>query len=171
MTLRNMILPFVAAGLLFGCGQADSAKPKNDPSSTTSSQGGDATDPHEAHLTEKDIENLRKQNETYAEAIDHIRSYRDTIRDETTGGNPDKAHQPLDKLDYVLQWLPEIAQKSGIPKSKWEEVNTTGQKLRDLFNKIHANIDAGKESDYKAVADEIDSSIESIAAIKPSEEQ
>ncbi len=170
---RNVFVAMLAASLAIGCGQADSEKPKDAKTSTTDStpHDGEEVDPHDVPLTEAEIEQLRKDNATYAEAIAHIQSYRDTIRDETTDGSPAKAHRSLDNLDLVLEWLPEIAQQSGVPKSNWEEVNTAAQNLRDLFNKVHANIDAGNDPDYPAVADEIDSSVEVIAAIKPSDDQ
>ena len=70
-----------------------------------------------------------------------------------------------DELDFVLDWLPEIAQDIDIPKEEWEEINTTSRELRDSFNKVHANIDEGKEPDYAAVDDEIDAAIERLDAI------
>jgi len=123
--------------------------------------GAPAHDPHDVPITADDVERPKD----YADAIVRIKSYRDKIETETTTGTPSLAHRSLDELDYVLQWLPEIAQENDIPKEKWEEINTTSRALRDSFNEVHSNIDAGKEPDYAAVDDEIDSAIAKLDAV------
>ena len=79
---------------------------------------------------------------------------------------PAHAHRALDKLDYVLGWLPEIAQNSNVPREQWQTVGEDSQKLRDLFNQVHANIDEGRDPDYASVAEEIDAAVERLAAIQ-----
>lgn len=174
MNLQNVMLKqtlalLLCAGLLAGCGQSGPDESTDGSQTTTGEQqpAAEGHDPHDVPLTEEEKVQLRKDNENYADAVAHIQSYRDTIRTETTGGNPAKAHRALDNLDLVLEWLPEIAQNSGVPKSNWEEVNTTAQKLRDLLNAVHANIDDGKDPDYASVAAEIDQGVDALAAIKP----
>lgn len=126
-----------------------------------------AADPHDVPLTEQEIARLKKDTAKYEDAIQHIKDYQKTIKEEATGGEPAKAHRALDNLDVVLERLPEAAQNSGVPKEKWQEVNETAQKLRDLFNKVHANIDAGEDPNYDAVADEIDQGIKTLSSIQP----
>lgn len=130
----------------------------------TADTGAPAHDPHDVPITAEDVERPKD----FADAVTRIESYRDKIKTETTTGTPSLAHRSLDELDYVLQWLPEIAQESDIPKEKWEEVNTTARELRDSFNKVHSNIDAGKEPDYAAVDEEIDAAIERLDAVDAS---
>jgi hypothetical protein len=120
-----------------------------------------AHDPNDVPITADDVE----RPEDYADAIVRIKSYRDKIKTETTTGTPALAHRSLDELDYVLQWLPEIAQEGDIPKEKWEEINTTARALRDSFNKVHTNIDAGEAPDYAAVDEEIDAAVDQLDAI------
>lgn len=141
-----------------GCGGgADTPEAKN----------GDAaqSDPHDVPLTDEEIAALKEENSKYQDAIASIKQYRDTIKQECEAGHPAKAHRPLDNLDVVLEHLPKAAQNSEIPKEKWEDVNTTSQKLRDLFNQVHANIDGGKEPDYASVADEVDAAIAKLEGI------
>ena len=74
------------------------------------------------------------------------------------------AHWTL--LINVLQWLPDIAQTSKVPKDHWQAIGENTQALRDAFNVLHANIDAGKEPGYETVAAEIKVAVETLAAIK-----
>lgn len=125
-------------------------------------------DPHDIPPTEEEIQTLRDKVSTYDAAVQQIQDYRDTIREETTAGEPAKAHRSLDMLDYVLQWLPEIAQDSNVPREQWETIGENAQTLRDLFNEVHARIDAGEDPDYAAVGDQVEQAIDELAAIDTS---
>ncbi len=82
--------------------------------------------------------------------------------------NPFKAHRALDELDKVLEWLPEIASQSGVAKDNWETVTTNSQELRELFNKVHNNLDNKQPPDYAAVASGIGERITKLDGITPS---
>jgi len=165
--LNPALVLLSTACLLAGCGQAEPDAAANGNQAAGEAQAAEAQDLHDVPLTEEEKTQLRADNESYADAVAHIQSYRDTIATETAGGNPAEAHRALDNLDLVLEWLPEIAQNSGVAKTSWEEVNTTAQQLRDLFNAVHANIDDGKDPDYGSVTADIDKGVESLTAIKP----
>ena len=155
---------FVGALGLTGCDSKPTppaAAPATGGGAANPAAGAPAADPHDVPITEEDVERPKD----YADAIVRIKSYRDKIKTETTTGTPKFAHRSLDELDYVLQWLPEIAQENDIPKVKWEEINTTSRELRDSFNKVHTNIDAGQKPDYAAVDEEIEAAIEQLDAI------
>lgn len=122
-------------------------------------------DPHDVPMTEAEIEQLKQETATYAAAIDQLKSFRDTIQTETTGGEPAKAHRSLDKADLVLEWLPEIAQNSNVPKESWETIGTNAQKVRDAFNKVHTNIDAGTAPDYAVVQGDVDAGMEALSSV------
>jgi hypothetical protein len=152
-------------GLLAGCGP-----PEPDADSAPRPMAGDQAtaehaDPREVPLTDAEIDQLRQETSTWAAAIDHVESYRDAIRRESTGVEPAKAHRPLDLLDHLLEWLPQIAQANDIPKENWQTIGEKAQELRDLFNEVHANIDAGRKPDYAAVSDRIDAAVAALAAI------
>ncbi|MEX0703344.1 MAG: hypothetical protein WD069_14715 [Planctomycetales bacterium] len=164
------LLPMAAgAAFLAGCGDdsATTGDGKNaTTNSTTTGTPDEHADPHDVPMTEAEIEQLRQETATWDAAIQHVQTFRDTIRTETTGGVPAKAHRSLDKLDYVLRWLPEIAQQSQVPRDQWQTVGENAQQLRDLFDRVHTNIDAGKKPDYEAVAEEIDRNIAALAKIE-----
>lgn len=169
--LQTLCVTLMSISLLAGCG-GDETTEQNKPDGETTGQSNaseNAQDPHDVPLTEEEIAALKDATEKYEDALAHIKDYQKTIETETTGGEPAKAHRALDNLDVVLERLPEAAQNSNVPKEKWQEVNETGQKLRDLFNQVHANIDAGKAPDYKSVAEEIVQGIETLDSIKPAE--
>ena len=143
---------FCLVVVLLGCG-----KTKPD---TASAPVGDSDD---VPISESDV----KMPASFAEALPRIKSYRDTIRGAIEAGTPSKAHRSLDELDIVLSKLPSIAKDSGIPKEKWETVNTTAQELRKLFNQVHSDIDTKREPDYKAVAEPIDHAISILEQVSP----
>jgi hypothetical protein len=120
-----------------------------------------ATENDDVVITEADVQIPA----TYPEALPRIKGYRDTIRAAIEAGTPGKAHRSLDELDIVLDKLPAIAKASGVPQEQWETVNTAAQELRNLFNQVHAAIDAKREPDFKAVAEPIDASIAKLEKV------
>lgn len=150
-------------GIVVGCKDKETEKTTNE---TSKKQNGDHADPHDIPLTDEEIEELKKDTSTWTAAIDRIEKYRNTIQTETTDGTPAKAHRSLDLLDYVLKWLPEIAQKNNVSKDHWETIGKNAQILRDSFDKVHANIDAGKAPDYESAADAIAKAVDALTAIK-----
>jgi hypothetical protein len=154
---RALVSPFVAL-ILAGCGGPE-AEPDAAPPGTAPANA----DPDDVPITETDVQ--RPAN--YGEAISRVEGYRDTIRDEIAAGRPTKAHRALDELDIVLNWLPAIARDSGVPKDRWEAVNTTAQQVRDLFNQVHSRIDAGQDPDYAVIADGVEKSIAGLRAESP----
>lgn len=168
MLMRTFSFPafaIVAIGLIVGCGRTEQADTKAT-MSREQDESSDAYDPHDMPLTAEEIAQLKEETAQYEDAIEHIQQYQRTIQQETTQGKPAKGHRALDNLDVVLERLPAAARDSGVPREKWQEVNETAQKLRDLFNQVHANIDAGTDPNYDAVAAEIEQGIETLAAIE-----
>lgn len=159
-------ISLLALAMLVGCGQQETAT-TNGGASPGGEQSAGAHDPHDVSLTEEEIAQLKADTARYADAIDHIEQYQATIQQETTTGEPAKAHRALDHLDIVLNRLPEAARDSGVPKERWQELNETAQQLRDLFNQVHANIDDGQKPNYEAVAEEINQGIKTLSAIEP----
>jgi hypothetical protein len=162
-TLAMTFLSAFCLATLAGCGDATESINKKPPPGGTPSQHAD---PHDIPLTDEEIDKLRRDTALWPAAIEHVQSFRDTVRTETTKGEPAKAHRTLDLLERLLPWLPEIAQKNNIPKQHWQDIGESAQRLRDLFNKVHDNIDAGQAPDYAAVAEDIDRAVEKLAAIR-----
>ena len=91
---------------------------------------------------------MREETAKFADAVAKVKELRDAVERETKDGlpsNPFEAHQALDKADIIVQWLPEIAQNSGVPKDQWETVTTASGTLRELFDQVHLNIDGKKD--------------------------
>ena len=124
--------------------------------------------PHDAPLTEQQKTQLQEDTKQFSAAVAKIKEFRDATEAETKDGIPDNpytAHQALDQVDLVLQWLPQIGRDSGIAKEHWEQINTTASDLRTLFEKVHQNIDDQKDPDFAAVAAEIDQQLARLEAI------
>ncbi len=162
---------FSLAGLVFlaGCGETNpqpaapptSAAPAPAPQASSTAAG----DPDDVAITEADV----RRPTDFADAVTRIKGYRDSIRDEIAAGRATKAHRALDELDIVLNWLPEVARDSDVPKERWEAVNTTAQRIQELFNKVHSNIDARKDPDYASVSKDLDEAVGRLAEITASQ--
>ena len=161
-----LALSIATLGTLTGCNQS-AEKPAG-------SEGEDDYNPHDVPITEEQKAELREQTAQFADAVAKVKEFRNEVEKETAAGipeNPYKAHQALDKADLLLQWLPEIARNSGVPKEHWVTVNTSANELRTLFEQVHQNIDDKKNPDFAAVADQIDQKIAGLeeVAAQPSE--
>lgn len=175
MTMRlSMTYTALVAVCCFvvGCGGSDST-PSAQPNSAGPAQSaathdhGDGSgphshsdDPHDVKITEADV----KKPSDYKDAVARIKEYRKEIEIKGSSDTPGKAHRPLDELEIVLKWLPGIARDSNVPKSQWETVNTSAQKLRELFEKLHQSIDEKKKPDFAAVAKDLDEAIGKLDA-------
>lgn len=151
-------LGFLLGVVLLGCGEtappSDAQQPANDATAESD----------EVHIHSDDIE----RPVDYASALQRIKSYRDTIRDEIAAGRTGKAHRPLDEAMFVLEWLPEITQESNIPKDKWESVNMSAQKIRSLLDQVHERIDKKQNPDFDSVSEDIGRAIESLESVQQS---
>jgi hypothetical protein len=149
----------IGCAVMSGCSQSNQGQPSTESETPAADAGHDEYDPHDVPLTEEQKDELRAQTAQFPDAVQKIQELRDEIEAETKDGipeNPYKAHQALDKADLLLQWFPEIARDSGVPKEDWEEVNTIANDLRTLFEQVHQNIDNKKNPNFSSVADEVD---------------
>lgn len=162
-TVLHSVLLLAPVLVSAGCGgpATDSATPPPPSSPTTAPAPAGAADLDDQPISEADV----ARPKDYPEALSRIEGYRDTIRDEIAAGRPTKAHRALDELDIVLNWLPSVARDGGVAKDKWEVINTTAQKIRELFNEVHSRIDAKQEPDYASVSAAIDQAIGALRAV------
>lgn len=173
VTVLILTASVVGLGTFAGCnrGNQDAADSASGAATTTETPKDDYN-PHDVPITEEQKTALREEVANFPDAVDRIKQFRDRIEQETKGGipkNPYEAHQALDKSDLVLQWLPEIARGSGVPKEHWEEANTTANELRTLFEKVHQNIDNKLEPDFAGVAAQVDQHIARLTEIAKSQ--
>jgi len=152
-----------------GCGQSDQdAVDSTSSTATTAESPKDDYNPHDVPITEEQKTALRGEVAKFPDAVERIKQFRDRVEQETKDSipkSPYEAHQALDKADLVLQWLPEIARESGVSKGYWEEVNTTANELRTLFETVHQNIDNKLEPDFAGVATQVDQHIARLMEI------
>jgi ABC-type Fe3+-hydroxamate transport system substrate-binding protein len=118
-------------------------------------------DSEDVHITADDVE----RPADFDAGVQRIIAYRDTIRDQIAVGHPGDAHRPLDEATFVLDWMPELARDSGVPKDHWEAANLSTQGIRSLFDQIHAQIDNNEEPDFESVAAGIQEAIDALSSI------
>ncbi len=167
VSYRRSAPVWVTVALFTAIGCEPSSPPAKTPSAAAPSTA--PVDPHDVPLTAAEITKLREDVAKFPDAVARIKSYRETIMAETKDGlpaNPFKAHRALDELDRVLEWLPEIASKS-VAKENWEAVTTASQELRELFNKVHTNLDSKQAPDYASVAAGIDERVGKLEGLAP----
>ncbi|MDC0934823.1 hypothetical protein OAS39_00960 [Pirellulales bacterium] len=125
-----------------------------------------AHEPVDIPMTDEEITALQQSVANYPDALAKIRSLRDLIRDAIAEGDLHKTHRPLDELDAVLDHVPAAARATNVPKSQWETVNTSAQQLRELFNRLHAQIDEEEKGDYAALSGDIDSALTNLENVQ-----
>ena len=159
----------VSLGFMIGCGSQDQAG--NDPDAAQQDEGGNQAgpvDPHDVPITEEQTQQLREETAKLADAVAKVKELRDVVEQETQDGipeNPFEAHQALDKADIITEWLPKIAQDSGVAKEHWETVTTAANVLREAFDTVHLNIDSKVDPDFASVEQQMDSNIAKLEAI------
>ena len=159
----------ISLGLTIGCGQqGKSGGDKNAAKPESSGQKTEAVNPHDMPITEEQKQQLREETAKFGGAVAKVKELRNAVERETKNGipaNPFEAHQALDKADIIVQWLPEVARNSNVPKDKWETVTTAANELREMFDKVHLNIDNKVDPDFASVQQKMDARIAELAAI------
>ena len=170
IALFSMLLTAVLClGLSFGCTKTETA-PEKGSGDGENGAAEEAVDPHDVPITDEQKEQMRQDTAKFADAVDVVTKLSDAVETETKDGipaNPFEAHQALDKLDIVTQWLPEIAKNSGVPKEDWATVTTAANNLREAFDTIHLNIDGKKDPDFAGQKQVIDDSIAQLKSVIP----
>ena len=123
----------------------------------------EAVDPDDVPISIGDVD----MPTTYAAAVERVRGYRDRIRDAVAAKTPNNAHRPLDESEFVLEAMPYLARKDGVPKWKWETVVVAAEDISELFNQVHSAIDDHREPDFAAIAEPIEDAIERLAGVTP----
>jgi len=144
--------------IVSGCSRSDIS---SEDASETQATTALADEAHPPPITAEDVE----RPASFRDAIPRIIGYRDSIRGFIDAGEPHSTHVPLDELDFVLSWLPELAQESDIPRTSWEPINTTAQEIRELFNQVHARLDAEEDANYEEVSENVDRAISRLQQI------
>ena len=173
----NVRFPFVvllnaavlSLGSMIGCGQQGQSGGEQDAIQPDSGgQQAASVDPHDVPITEEQKQQLREETAKFADAVAKVKELRNIVQRETQDGSPENpfdVHQALDRADLVVQWLPEIARDSGVPKEDWEQVTTAANELRELFDKVHLNIDNKADPDFASVQQQMDAKIGELQTV------
>ena len=159
----------LSLSLMTGC--TNTERSGDDPAVPEANGGGEEAVPFDhtdVPITDEQKAEMKKQATTLGGAIAMIKEYRDAVEVETKDGipaNPFEAHQALDKADIVTEWLPQIAMDSGIANEQIMKVTPAARALQEAFDKVHLNIDAGKNPDFASVKDLINAKITELEAI------
>ncbi len=157
-------------GIFAGCGQeSQTPSPRSEGQPADGNGQDQEVDPHDVPLTDQQKEQLREETAKFADAVAKIKELRDTVQRETKAGlpeNPLEVHQALDKADVLVQWLPKIAQDSGIALEFLQETITpAANELRELFDEVHLNIDNKVDPDFASVQQQMDAKIAELEAL------
>ena len=166
-TLLTMVVSSFCC--IAGCNQSSQDVTVGPDAETPAPEAGkDEYNPHDVPITDEQKAQMQQATATFENAVAEIKKLRNETENETKDGipaNPYVAHQALDKADLVLQWLPQVARDSGVAKEHWEEINTTANDLRTLFEKLHENIDNQQDPDFASVAQGMDENISRLELV------
>lgn len=113
------------------------------------------------HRTEKDI----KLPRDFASAVARLRTCGNTLQEELTAQRYDQAHAALDEATIVLGRLMPLARESGVPKSRWLEINTAGKDLKKRLHEVDDALHDSGKADAAAVTKSIDPSLKKLEAV------
>lgn len=113
------------------------------------------------HLCEKDIQ----MPKDFASAVARIKACRKTIGEEVAEGHFEEVHAPLDEASIILGKLMPIARDSGVPKSRWREVNIAATDLRKQLGNLHTALDKNAKIDFKTASVPIDQAIKRLETV------
>lgn len=161
------LILWVGAAAMLGC-----HSPATDESSVSASAGSSSptsatADPDDQPITEADVQ----LPTNFVEAVRRIRAYADQIRAAIEADRPTKAHRALDELDIVLGKLMPLARDSGVPRARWESVNTAARDLRRQFDRLHAAIDDHRQPDYPVGASAIAAALTKLESVANEQSQ
>lgn len=145
-----------AALLIVGLGSAAAQQP-----AARKTAAARAHDHDHPHLTERDI----KLPQDFASAVARLRACGGSLQSELDAKRYDAAHAALDEAQIVLGKLMPLARDSGVPKSKWAEVNLAGKDLKKRFGQIDDVLHRTGRADLQAAAKPIDEALRKLEAV------
>ena len=160
MKILNLLLPLTLAIALIGCGSTDQSV--SDSSSQSSAvedhdHDGHGHDDHEGHDHEEG-----GQPESFAEAIGQISDLGSKVTAAFAKGEPDDAHDELHDIGHVIECLPELAKRAGLPETKQKTVSEVTEALMDAFGELDGTLHGGEEIDVEEISKTISAQIEEL---------
>lgn len=173
-TLDFLLIPTLVLALI-GCGSTDQSV--SDSSSQSSAvedhdhddhghddhdhdHGQHGHDDHDGHDHEES-----GQPDSFAEAISQINDMGSKITAAFAKGEPDDAHDELHDIGHMIESLPELAKKAGLPETKQKKVGEATEALMDAFGKLDGTLHGGEKVDVEKISTTISAQIEELQAM------
>ena len=98
------------------------------------------------------------------DAMHDIEEHREEIEHLIEAGKLADVHPPAQHISLIAKRLPELAQKSGVPKEHWKDITTHSRDLANMFDEIDEAADAGKKPETEAAFAKMVELIDSLKA-------
>lgn len=157
MKTLNLFLASIFAVALVGCGSSDQSV-SDSPSASSSLDDHDHGDhDHDGH-----DHGEGGHPETLAEAVGQINDMGSKITAAFAKGDPDDAHDELHEIGHVIECLPELAKKAGLPEPKQQKVSEATETLMDAFGELDGTLHGGGEVDVEKISTTVSEQIEGL---------
>lgn len=165
MKTLNLLLSLTLALTLIGCGSTDqSASDPASQSSSAESHDHDGHD-HDGHGHDDHAGHDHGESghpESFAEAIDLIKDTGSKITSAFAQGEPEDAHGELHEIGHLIESLPGLAKKAGLPEPKLEKVGEVTETLMDAFGELDHTLHGGEKADVEKISKTISAQIEEL---------
>ncbi|MEM6364741.1 MAG: hypothetical protein AAF745_09960 [Planctomycetota bacterium] len=100
--------------------------------------------------------------ESLGEAVNEIRAMGAAITSAFARGKPDDAHHELHEIGHLIESLPELAAKSGLPESKQTTVKTVTEALMVAFGKLDGTLHGGDDVNVDEISQTISEQLQKV---------
>lgn len=143
-------LGFVVS-LQTGCNKADTA------TDSTAAQTGDHDDnEHGDH----------EHADTFGGAIAELEELSGTISAAMAKGDADTAHNPMHEIFHVLEALPELAKKEGLPDDQQKSITSAVATLMDSYGDLDAGMHGEEGKSWDDLKGGIDAAVLTLTAFE-----
>ena len=117
------------------------------------------------HDHDHDHDHDHASPEDFSAGVATLRGHYQTIRDAFGENDLDKAHGPLHEVGHVLEGLPGLATKAGLPEADVAKAQAAVTAMFEAYGKIDQAIHEGEEADYEAVREKLDQGMADLDAV------
>ena len=103
--------------------------------------------------------------DSFEEALQHIEDMGSKITAAFAKAEPDDAHDELHEIGHMIESLPALAKKAGLPESKQEKVMAIAEALMDAFGELDGTLHGGDEVDAEKISQTISAQIEELQVL------
>ncbi len=167
MKTLDLLLTLTLFLAVTGCGSPDqSASNSSSQSSAVEDHDHDGHDhDHKDHGHDDHDGHGHKESgqpESFAEAVGQINALGSKITAAFAKGEPDDAHDELHDIGHVIECLPELAKKAGLPEPKQKKVSEVTEMLMDAFGELDGTLHGGEKVDVEKISTTVSEQIEEL---------